>query len=463
LTFAVESASDEICSRVYKKVRKDDLFDIIDHVFSNGWRGIKLYFMIGLPGCDEVDEAEEIISLLKNLVKRGRGRKDINVTISPFIPKPHTPFEHEKQMNSDYFHKVIYAIKSSSPKHVTIKNHDIRSSFLEGLFSRGDTRCGNVIYDAYKKGARLDSWHEYFKFDLWMNSIEENLPEWSKYFEARGISETYPWHIVEAVNKKAITGMRDRRLNIEEYRQPDRRYSEELDVESYKSAIKRFELKYAVEQRLRAVFEKIENGRYIGHIDFTEIIKRGLRLANVPVAFTRGFNKRERISCGYPVPIGVESISEIVDIELYAKLETEGIIKLIEKINESLPDFIKVKTISEREDKLTIMAKTNAVEYKVKFHDTARIPEILSFINDNKTFTKNGKKGKQTYPLNEILHSYKADDETITVILYIGNESSVRIDEFLKTVTGELDIYASGISIVKLGQYRKNGDTIELI
>jgi radical SAM superfamily enzyme YgiQ (UPF0313 family) len=153
LTFAVESASDEICSRAYKRIRKDDLFDIIDHVFNNGWRGIKLYFMIGLPACNEVDEAEEIVSLLKILVKRGRGRRDINVTISPFIPKPHTPFDHEKQMSSDYFNKVIYAIKSSSPRQVSIKNHDVRSSFLEGFFSRGDTRCGSVIYDAYKSGA----------------------------------------------------------------------------------------------------------------------------------------------------------------------------------------------------------------------------------------------------------------------------------------------------------------------
>ncbi|MCL2155799.1 MAG: TIGR03960 family B12-binding radical SAM protein [Leptospirales bacterium] len=463
LTFAVESASDEICSRAYKRIRKSDLFDITNHVFNNGWRGIKLYFMIGLPGCDETDEAEEIISLLKNLVKRGRGKRDINVTISPFIPKPHTPFEHEKQMSSDYFNKVIYAIKSASPKQVTIKNHDVRSSFLEGLFSRGDTRCGKVIYDAYKNGARLDSWREYFKFDLWMNSIEKNLPEWSIFFEARDIDKTYPWQIIEAGNEKAVNSMRDRKLNIEEYRQPDRRYSDEFDAEAYRSALKKFEQKYTVAQRLRAVFEKTGTGRYIGHIDFTEIIKRGLRMAKIPIAFSRGFSKRERISCGYPVPIGIESVSEIVDIELYSYLAAEDMAKLTERVNAALPDFIKLKSIREKEDNLTIMAMTNAIEYRVNFQDTESISAILSFLSNSETFTKSGKKGKQTYPLKEILHSYKADDEAITIVLYIGNESSVRVDEFLKTVTGEQDIYGSGINIVKLGQYKKTGEELELI
>jgi hypothetical protein len=74
-------------------------------------------------------------------------------------------------------------------------------------------------------------------------------------------------------------------------------------------------------------------------------------------------------------------------------------------------------------------------------------------LNNNETFTKTGKKGKQTYPLNAILHSYKADDESITLILYIGNESSVRVDEFLTTVTGEQDIYGAGINIVKMAQF----------
>ncbi len=463
LTFAVESASDQIRSISNKKVRRDDLFDVVDYAFNNGWRMIKLYFMIGLPGCDESDEAEEIIALLKDLVKRGRGKKDINVTISPFIPKPHTPFDHVKQMSMEYFHEVIRKVKSASPRQITIKNHDVRSSFLEGLLARGDERIGAVIYDAYMGGARLDSWHEYFRFDIWMKSIDAHLPAWESYLEERDSGVSYPWQVIETGAEKAINAMRGRNLDIESYKPPEKRYTEELDTESYKTARKSFELKYAAEQTLRFVFAKTGNGKYIGHIDFNEIIKRGFRMAGVPVSFSQGFNKREKIACGYPVPLGVESISEIVDVELYKELSPAEISELPEKINPRLPDFLKVESVRLREKSVTIMALTNAVEYVAYFSDKNALAEAAKFLDTRVSFVKKGKKGEQEYTLNEILNSYKVEGLTLRLVLYTGKESSVRIDEFLTGITGIQDISGSGVRIVKQCQYRLDGEVLELL
>jgi len=463
LTFAVESASDEIRSISNKKVRREDLFDIVDYAFNNGWRMIKLYFMIGLPGCGDVDEAEEIIALLKDLVKRGRGKKDINVTISPFVPKPHTPFDHEKQMSMEYFHEVIRKVKSASPRQITIKNHDVRSSFLEGLLARGDTRIGRVIHEAYLGGARLDSWHEYFRFDTWMNSIEKHLPAWENYLEERDGYLTYPWQVIQTGGEKAINAMRGRKLDIESYRQPEKRYAEELDTESYKAALKSFELKYPTAQTLRFVFAKTGNGKYIGHIDFNEIIKRGFRMAGVPVSFSQGFNKREKISCGYPVPLGVESISEIVDVELYTELSDDEIAGLPARINPRLPEFLRVENVRLREKSITIMALTNAVEYIAYFSDEAQLADAAGFLDTRVSFVKKGKKGEQEYTLNEILNAYKVEGVALRLILYTGKESSVRIDEFLSGITGVSDISGSGVRIVKQCQYRLDGDVLELI
>jgi len=465
LTFAVESASDEIRSISNKKVRREDLFDIVDYAFNHGWRVIKLYFMIGLPGCSEVDEAEEIIALLKDLVKVGRGKKDINVTISPFVPKPHTPFDHEKQMSMDYFHDVIRKVKSASPRQITIKNHDVRSSFLEGLLARGDTRIGTVIYNTYLAGARLDSWSEYFRFDIWMGCIEKDLPSWGRYLEERDSSISYPWQVIETGGEKAISAMRGRKLDIESYRQPEKRYAEELDAEKYKTALKNFELKYPTAQTLRFVFSKTGNGKYIGHIDFNEIIKRGFRMAGVPVSFSRGFNKREKIACGYPVPLGVESISEIVDVELYSELSESEINELPVKINPRLPEFLKVEKVRMREKSVTIMALTNAVEYAAEFSDETALAAALDFLCSRNSFIKKGKKdkGEQEYPLNEILNSYKAEGHLLSVILYNGKESSVRIDEFLSGITGISDISGSGVKIVKQCQYKFEDDALVMI
>lgn len=465
LTFAVESASDEIRSISNKKVRRDDLFDIVDYVFNHGWRIIKLYFMIGLPGCGEVDEAEEIIALLKDLVKVGKGKKDINVTISPFIPKPHTPFDHEKQMSMDYFHEVIRKVKSASPRQITIKNHDVRSSFLEGLLARGDERIGTVIYNAYLNGARLDSWSEYFRFDIWMGCIEKYFPEWPGYLDERDSSASYPWQVIETGGEKAINAMRGRKLDIESYRQPEKRYAEELDAENYKTALKNFELKYPTAQTLRFVFSKTGNGKYIGHIDFNEIIKRGFRMAGVPVSFSQGFNKREKIACGYPVPLGVESISEIVDVELYSEISGLEISDLPERMNSRLPEFLRVENVRMREKSVTIMALTNAVEYIAEFTDEAALSSAVKFLTSHESFVKKGKKdkGEHEYTLKEILNSYKVEGRFLKVILYTGKESSVRIDEFLSGITGISDISGSGVKIVKQCQYTLNGEALELI
>lgn len=465
LTFAVESASDEIRSISNKKVKKSDLFDVVDYAFNHGWRMIKLYFMIGLPGCEEADEAEEIIALLKDLVKVGRGKKDINVTISPFIPKPHTPFDHEKQMSMEYFHDVIRKVKSASPRQITIKNHDVRSSFLEGLLARGDERIGAVIYNSYLDGARLDSWHEYFRFDIWMKNIEAHLPEWKIYFEERAGDVTYPWQVIETGAEKAINAMRGRKLNLEGYHPPEKRYSEDLNPESSKTAVKSFELKYPAEQTLRFVFTKAGVGKYIGHIDFNEIIKRGFRMAGVPVSFSQGFNKRERISCGYPVPLGVESIAEIVDVDLYSVLTPAEIAELPGKINPRLPEFLKVEKVREREKSVTIMALTHAVEYNAEFSDSSALKVAVAYLTENENFIKKGKKEKadQEYPLKDILNSYKTDGNSLKLTLYTGKESSVRIDEFLSGITGIIDISGSGVRIVKQAQYTIEDGTMRLL
>ena len=136
LTLAVESASEKIREAANKKLSIDDLIEIVEHVFSRGWKVVKLYFMIGLPGWDSCDEAEDIMEILKRIYSLGRKKNEINVTISPFVPKPHTPFQWEKQMDEDYFEHTISKIKSGLPGKIRIKNHDARASILEGVLSR---------------------------------------------------------------------------------------------------------------------------------------------------------------------------------------------------------------------------------------------------------------------------------------------------------------------------------------
>jgi radical SAM family uncharacterized protein/radical SAM-linked protein len=456
LTFAVESASPEIRSMAHKKVREEDLLEIVTFAFSRGWRVIKLYFMIGLPGCEEVDEAAEISRLLGIIARSpGKAKRDINVTISPFVPKAHTPFQYEKQMDMEYFDSVIRAVRRSVPRSVTIKSHDIHASFLEGLMARADSRMGAVILAAYRNGAKFDSWHEHFSFDIWMDALNERLPEWSEYLAPRDPLGAYPWQVIETGGERAVEAMRGRRLDLENYRQPANRYPDELDTSWHAESMKRFEEKYNVAQKIRLRVSKTGYGRFIPHIDFLEIMKRAFRMARLPVAFSQGFNKRERISAGFPLPVGLESMAELLDVELYKEATEAQIDEWIGRINTKLPGFLKIESARAVNIKAAIMPLTAAVGYRAVFARGTMPCSIGEFLKSGGTITKRGKNADRDFPLSEVLHSYAIDGDSLNFVLYTGRESSIRADEFLRTLTGSEHVLSTGVHVTKVCQYAK--------
>ncbi|NLV66666.1 MAG: TIGR03960 family B12-binding radical SAM protein [Spirochaetes bacterium] len=464
LTFAVESASTEIRSMAHKKVREEDLLEIVTFAFTHGWRVIKLYFMIGLPGCEEVDEAAEISRLLGVIARSpGKGKRDINVTISPFVPKAHTPFQYEKQMDMEYLDSVIRAVRRSVPRSVTIKNHDIRSSFLEGLMARADSRMGEVILAAYRNGAKFDSWHEHFRFDIWMDAVNEHLPDWKEYLAPRDPLGAYPWQVIETGSERAVEAMRGRRLDLENYRQPANRYPDELDTSWYAESMKRFEQKYNAAQKIRLRVSKTGYGRFIPHIDFMEIMKRAFRMAGLPVAFSQGFNKRERISAGFPSPVGVESMAELLDVELYIETAETQIDEWTGRINTKLPGFLKVESARTVNVKAAIMALTAAVRYRAVFAHGTMPCSVGEVLKADGIITKRSKSGARDFPLSEVLHAFEIDGDILDFVLYTGNESSIRADEFLRTLTGLEHVLSTGVHVTKICQYVKTESGLDVL
>ena len=300
LTFAVESASDELRAIANKKLRTSDLLEILDHVFAKGWRTIKLYFMIGLPGCEECDEAGAIIGLLKTIALIGTRKKEINVTLSPFVPKPHTPFQWSRQMDASYLQDVIARVKRAVPRFISIKNHDVRMSLLEGVMSRGDERLGGVIYRSYMDGCRLDSWTEHFRYDIWEKNLNEMIPDWGCYFDPRGHDDILPWDGVKTGFEKIVAHKRDTQSSREQM--PKRAPAVIENSGEIRRSLDAFGDKYQIRERIRIQFAKRGDARYIPHLDFMEIIKRVLRM-RACLLRCAGFNKRERISMGFPLPL----------------------------------------------------------------------------------------------------------------------------------------------------------------
>ncbi|PKL48545.1 MAG: B12-binding domain-containing radical SAM protein [Planctomycetes bacterium HGW-Planctomycetes-1] len=180
LTIAVEAASERLRKIINKPITDENLFAAIEEAYKQGFETIKLYFMTGLPGETEED-IKNIVRLsfeLAVLRKKICGRvANINVAVSWFVPKVHTPFGRLAQQSEEYFRNakdIIFDEKRKlNARFLNFKFHHIQRSLLESAIGRGDRKLADVIEYAYKNGAKFDLWDEHFNFYVWQNAFEK--------------------------------------------------------------------------------------------------------------------------------------------------------------------------------------------------------------------------------------------------------------------------------------------------
>ncbi len=210
ITIAAEAADDTLRRSLRKKVTDGNLMDGITEAYKAGWRRIKCYFMVGLPGETE-DDIRAIHALTQEMSlarKRiGKGPASITAAIGWLVPKPHTPLQWAAQQRSEYFENARRILtemrKSGRLKAVKIKTHDPARSVLEAVLSRGDRRLAPTIERAWRLGARFDAWDEHFRFELWQQAFEETGidPDWYAHRE-RAFDEVLPWDHIQSGPKR---------------------------------------------------------------------------------------------------------------------------------------------------------------------------------------------------------------------------------------------------------------------
>lgn len=452
LTFAVESAHKSIRRMAGKRLSTDDLLHIIATVFTKGWRIVKLYFMIGLPGCADFDEAAAIIELLWHIDGLVRGKKEINVTVSPFSPKPHTPFQWERQMDEFYIDETVRKIRRGAPRSAKVKNHDTKASLLEGLLSRGDSSFSAVIYGAYRSGARLDSWGEHFRFDLWEKNLLERIPGWRRFLDARGAHEVFPWDAVLTGFEQLLLHERGKARTAE--KRAKRPVDAFQNLKSCNDSIERFRRKYEVKGRIRLRLAKRGLAKYIPHIDFIEIVKRALRMERVPVSFTQGFNKRERISMGHPLPVGIESVCELCDIETHEAVSLDGI---IDRLNRRLPQGIELLSAELVDARESLMSLVSAVEYLVSFENEEHHKSMLDALLSGKSILKETKSGPREIALDRAVIRWQGGERDITLLVRAGGDDAVRIDRIVVELSGVCEEELFHIGMLRTRQLTDDG------
>jgi len=221
LTLAPEVGTQRLRDVINKNVQEEDLHSSIRAAFERGWRKIKLYFMVGLPTESEED-MEGIVRLVSKVDRLGReitGRKvNINISISAFVPKPHTPFQWEPQEERESLSKKIRYLKNRlNWRNVSFSYPDINRIYLEAVFARGDRRLGEVLEKAHFLGCKFDAWREHFNFEAWQQAFSESGFNMEFYANrARQKDEVLPWdHISCGIKKEYLLKEKGRALRGE--------------------------------------------------------------------------------------------------------------------------------------------------------------------------------------------------------------------------------------------------------
>ena len=184
--------------QIRKPINNQDLYDGAAEAFRRGWRKVKLYFMCGLPG-ERPADLDGIVEMAETIARIGKevtGRyADVTASVSNFVPKPHTPYQWNGMQTREYFHWAHKYLRSRVKiRSVTVKCHDIERSLLEGILTRGDRRVAAGLEEAWRRGARLDAWTEYFDPKLWWDTFDDlgiDVPFYSQ--RERPVDEVLPW------------------------------------------------------------------------------------------------------------------------------------------------------------------------------------------------------------------------------------------------------------------------------
>lgn len=336
-TLAPEAGSERLRAVINKGISAADLLRTTADAYRLGWRLIKLYFMQGLP--TETDEDLQALIDLAAQVKRsgkGTGGNDVNVAVSTFVPKPHTPFQWEAQIGIDEtLRKQTLLREGLKRKKLRFKYHEAELSFLEGVFARGDRRLSQVLERAVELGCRFDGWREHFDFAKWQQAFADCGIDPAWYLRPRDADEVLPWeHIDCGVPKSFFWSERQKAFAVaatSDCRGGDCHGCGVCDFDALRMRLSVSpDLPPSPEgavaeqppedpaqfTRVRLKLSKQGRARMVGHLEYLSMFQRAVRRAKLPVRFSGGFHPTPKISYLEALPLGVASEAELVDIEL---------------------------------------------------------------------------------------------------------------------------------------------------
>jgi radical SAM family uncharacterized protein/radical SAM-linked protein len=461
-TLAPEAGSMRLRAIINKDFSDDMICNAVEMLMRRNVQTVKLYFMIGLP-TERHDDIEAIVRLIKSIariVKQTSRRRMVNVAISPFSPKPQTPFQWEAMEAMDVLLEKSRYIKQSlcSERNVKVSYREPAMAFLETIMARGDRKVSQLIHEAWKNGAQGDGWDEYFNFERWKLAAEKVSINMFIYTAQIPQDQALPWSAVSnGVSEDFLADDRKHALNGE-FRS-DCRASQcyECGVCDSKVArnIQTSTLNSTVYQSTkndfnpgetesyhyyRYKYSKNGNLRFLGSRDMMSIFNRAFIAARIPLAFSKGFHPHPRVAFGPPLPFGVIGLSELFDIVTSRPVPLNELLS----INGWLPKELEVRNcmqLSIKEESLNALIAGAEYEFSPYFkisgqelehivENTLSKPEVLIPIKENDKQTVNTIKNIRPFIRSMCVRKNGAD-AVIAAVLSHAPKATCRPSELI--------------------------------
>ncbi len=476
LTFAPEAGTERLRNVINKPLDEDKFYWAIEQAFRSDWRNVKLYFMIGLPTetDEDIEGIVEMLGTVGNLARKYRAR--VRVTISPFVPKPQTPFQWVRQESFEELERKEQFIKHNIPRSIEISARNPNISVLEGIFSRGDRRLGRVLLKSWRNGAIYSAWSEFFRPETYFSALEsENLTP-DMFTRERATDEKLPWEIVnKGIGKRFLLNELRRAYDSKTTPPcwtrdcskcvfcdipPQRLVSKNDDnaISSAQENRKGDGVSYGRRPRrrkaenliaastIRIKYSALGLARFIGHLDRVRIWEQALRISKIPLIFSKGFHSHIKLQFSPPTPLGYESESEYIDVFVSDKVSADS----LKRLETALPKIFKILEIK------ILSIKPKALQSTVKMaYWRCEIPlpkedieQILHWIESQKSIEfQRHKKIVDIKKFFELWRISEAEDEKYTVVdmlLKSGDNGSGRPMEYLLAYGLALEDIAQG-------------------
>ena len=319
--------------------------------------------MLGLPG-EREEDLEGIVDLAHKTLRTAKNQGQVTVSLSTFVPKPHTPFQWQRQIGiEETTARQGFFRRRLKNRNISVKWHDARMSLLEGVISRGGEETGALIETAFRLGCRFDGWSDRFRFDLWEEALRRTGSDIGTSLRERSPAEAFPWDSIDCgVSREFLLSEAEKAQKGEPT--PDCRAGScnqcgACDHRTVRTIIAPADAPVGTvissfagrdgnelrEKAFRLRFTKLGQARFLSHLELSTALSRAMILGGLSFIYSQGFHPHPKISFAGATSVGMESKGEFADIRIQEPAEDIG--PLVARINAALPSGVAITAMRE--------------------------------------------------------------------------------------------------------------------